>query len=569
MIDIKKQNPATKNQIQNNKPSIIKNSNIITGVFANSVNGGMIKPICYKYVMAGEKHMEYRLRVNIKMLTPKTPVLQALKATFKAYFVPNSRVWENAEKFISQKGGASEVKIKKIPNFEGVPISPIRQVNSEEDIIAPITDTDLWRDSWFSTYIPRYQTGATAFDGSNVTRNLPRTTALTLRGFKAIYNDYERNKEYDEPFAENKSDTITSQDRIFNDIGGTLNTEQLSKLMVRGKRQNSYYTDYRTELLGFDGTEPILSGTNDLMELTEWEKLISEARSQAENAQLNDWDIISKIRGSKPLTEGKVQLLGTKTIPLNYQSVEQTVNNLNGNIEEENQVLGTQGAYSYTEVDLPLYQMHEFKEEGYIHVIMQVTSDTVFETAFDRTNLNVNWDDIYRPDLKDLKNDVLFEIEKCGTRIKNANDLEKVTGFKRKFSEYFKAPDSISGDLCTRGYYITQKEEDEYGFAVHNINNEGTMTNSQRSFQFFETDDKETARFQKKHIWQDYTDILINKNQAVMQEEEYIEDPNNPNQHFIRVKGDNQIFFYGKQVIIANLPIDESIKNNFTKWGEK
>ena len=93
-----------------------------------------------------------------------------------------------------------------------------------------------------------------------------------------------------------------------------------------------------------------------------------------------------------------------------------------------------QGAYSYTEIDIPLYQMVEFIEEGYVHITMQVTADTVFETGFERTGLNVGAMDIYRPDLKDLKNDVLYNIEKDGIRETNTTNI---TGFKRKFSEYF------------------------------------------------------------------------------------------------------------------------------------
>ena len=115
MLNIKEQTPAQKNQIQNEKPNIFKSANVLQGYFSNSCNGGMIKPIAYAPVMAGTKHLEYRIKACIRMQTPKTPVFQKLKANFKAFFVPNSRVWDDAEKFLSQKGGATEVKIKTIP----------------------------------------------------------------------------------------------------------------------------------------------------------------------------------------------------------------------------------------------------------------------------------------------------------------------------------------------------------------------------------------------------------------------------------------------------------------------
>ena len=96
---ISEQKPASKNQISNNKPSVFKNANFMEGYFANSCNGGMLRPITYKKVMAGEKIYDYSLKIRISMLTPKTPVYQRLKAVVKCFFVPDSRVWKNSEKF--------------------------------------------------------------------------------------------------------------------------------------------------------------------------------------------------------------------------------------------------------------------------------------------------------------------------------------------------------------------------------------------------------------------------------------------------------------------------------------
>lgn len=554
---INEQSPATKNQITNKKPSIIKNANVLQGYFANSINGGHIKPITYKYVMAGEKHMEYRLQASIKMLTPLTPCYQRLKAVFKAYFVPNSRVWNNAEKFLSQKGGSTETKIKKIPNLGGKKIPKIQTGNQTNTIDIEIFDTDFWRDSWANCYIPKYLTGYVAATGNET---LPEYSVLPFRGFKAIYNDFERNKEYDNTLYEYKGDTVSQAE--VEDIFKT-DEHNIENYIIRGKRQNSYYTDYRTELLGEETTEPNGSANGAMIDLTEWEKRVAELRSQAENAQANDWDIIAKIRGSKKLTEGKVQLLGTKTVGLNYQAITQNAYNTNTGIKEEFQTMGTQGAYSYTEVDIPLYQMVEFNEEGYIHIIMQVTADTVFETGFERTGLNVNYDDIYRPDLKDLKHDVLYQIEKDGSRSIKDN-LKAVDGFKRKFSEYFKLPQPIGGDMTTGGAYET-KFTDMYTISG---TQEGTRIEPNRTFQFFEIDDRYTNQYAKKQIWKDYTDLLINKNMAIRQEEEKIAGMGGT-YDIIRVKGQNQIFFVGMASCVCELPIDENIRKNYTKWGEK
>lgn len=559
------QSPATKNQISNVKPDVIKNANILTGYLANSTNGGILKPIAYVPVMAGTKILDYRLRMNLRLITPKTPAYQKLKATFKCYFVPNSRVWTNAEKFTAQKGGATEIKIAEEPNFGGK-ILEFTLSQTENPVFRVITDTDIWRDSWISTYLPRYQTGAS---DNTIYVELPKVSALPARGFKAIYNDYERNKEYDIELQEFKDDTVSQAEyktimpSMTSLDDNVVSQSYYKRHNIRGKRQNSYYTDYRTELLGqeleFESGVPT---ENQVLNYNETQKLIAEARSQAENAQLNDWDIIAKIRGSRKLTQGKVQLLGTKTVGLNYVPVTQDTYNTNTDIEKDFQELGQQGAFSYTEIDISMCNTTEIIEEGYLHIIMQVSADTVFETGFERTQLNVKWSDKYRPDLKDLKEDVLYEIEKSGTRINSAEDLTKITGFKRKFNEYFKLPNCLNGDCLTAGYYIT----DNSGSLIVLDDDENlSRTIPKRSFQFFEQDDKETNNFLPKNIWQDYTDVLINENQATTQE---IESKTTNGINGIRIKGDNQIFFIGAHALIADLPIDENIKNNYTKWGE-
>ena len=555
---IQEQKPATKNQISNNKPSVFKNANFMEGYFANSCNGGMLRPIAYKKVMAGEKIYDYSMRIRISMLTPKTPVYQRLKANFKCFFVPDSRVWKNSEKFYSQRGGATEVKIKEIPNLGGKNVYTwLSDDDSSKSII--YTDTEYFRNSWVSCYIPKYQTGSVF---SEVYRTLPKYNVLPLRGFVAIYNDFLRNKEYDTALTEYNTDEVSGFEAglYFPDkvdaFGGTF----LGYNLLRGRRQNSYYTDYRTELLGDDVSAPS-DALENVVSLTEWQKQVAELRSQAENAQLNDWDIISKIRGSKPLTEGKVNLLGQREIGLNYKAISQDTYNVNENISEDFQVLGQQGAYSYTEADITLFQMQEFKEEGFLHVVMQVSADTVFETGFERTLLNVGAFDNFRPDLVDLKNDVLYDIEKSGTRIGSADDLTAVTGFKRKYSEYFKLPNCIAGDMTTGGYYATDYD-DTSGNAILTF---ATRYQSKRSYQFFEIDDREQADFKPKNIWQDYTDFLINKNQAIMQSENsrsvgsYV---------YSWISGQHQIFFVGVHACVADLPMDEKIKSNYTKWGE-
>lgn len=572
MNDKNQNKPFTTNQIENNKNAIPRTVNVLSGWIANSMNGGHNRTIHFKKIMAGEKHREYRLKLNIKMLTPKTPTYQQLKATIRTYFVPNSRIWENAEKYTAQKGGSTETKINEIPNIGDINI-PILKTSENESKWTIISNTTTWRDSFIASYIPRIGKLNEIITENYIPPTeikFPKISVLPLRGRIAIYNDFERNKEYDEEIQEYKEDTVTTNE-IRNYLPSNIGTsttgipeteyQKIEKYTMRAKKENSYYSDYRTELQGFESESPTENGqlennTTSLITWAAWESKIAESRSQAENAQMNDWDVIAKIRGSKKLTEGKVQLIGQNTFNLNYATITQNAYNTNSNIEPEFQVLGQQGAYSYTEVDIPLYAAMEFVEEGYIHVIMTVSADTVYENGVDRNDLNITPLDEYRPDMLNDKKDILYKIEMGTEHIENIEQYTEAIGFKRRYNEYFKLRNTIAGDMTTNDYY---------GY-INQSTYQPSKIITQKTFQFFDNNPEKiilpNSEIIEKKIWKDYTDFHINKNQAIQNEVVKYSD----NNYFIN--GHNQIFLVGLATCVAELPIDGSIAENYTKWGE-
>lgn len=558
MQDIQGQKPYTVDQVSNDKPNAPRTMSVLSGYIGNSMNGGHNKVIAYKQVMAGEKHLAYRLKANFQMLTPLTPTYQNLKMTIRTYFVPNSRVWTSAEKFTAQKGGSAEVKITEIPNLGGKTIGSIEMENGK---FVALSDTQIWRDSFISSYIPRMGWGNATENDRDLT--LPKVSVLPIRGRVAIYNDMERNKEYDAEQLEFKSDTVSDKEWLSYQPA----TNMITYFTMRAKRENSYYTDYRTEIQGFEDTLPSVNEDNSYITWAAWESKIAEARSQAENAQANDWEIISKIRGSRILTEGKVQKIGQKTFRLNYSAITQNTYNTNENIDEQFRVMGKQGAYSYTEIDIPLYEGVEFVEEGYIHVIATVSADSVFEGAFDRLELNVGALDQYRPDMEGDKQDVLYTLE-MGTESVNPENFSDAIGFKRKYSEYFKLPNIIGGDMTSAPYYQQKIDSTTKSISSSTTENMPMLTNS--TFQFFEQsnfaiiEDDGTVFY--KDTWKDYTDILINKNQAI--KNPLYKGITNAGIGSTEVAGQNQIFFVGVCSCIAELPINSEISKNYTTWGE-
>lgn len=655
-----KQKPFSNYNLKNKKTPVPRTPVQLTGYLANSFNGGHNKTIAYKQVFAGERHKEYKVRLNMKMLTPLTPTYQALKCTIRAYFVPNSRVWDNAEAFQAQNPSNANTP-KCYPNLSTVSIPFLG--SSDEGITYPITNTQIWRDLFISSYVPRLfsiDTKEDTHQNIGTTKSdqpyFPKINALPLRGRVAIFNDYERNKEYQTEIEEYKNDEVTYEElqnylpidpstgeidpnKWF--VGGESSNSDfasprnLDYYQMRAKKDDSYYTDYRTNVGGFDTgftnanyymIELENADSVDNIEVynkanaarmsiftwNEWENKIAEARSQAENANLTDWQIIAKIRGSKLLTEGKVQLIGQKTFNLNNKAVTQTSNNNADGVDPMYKSMGTQGAYSYTEIEVPVYSGMEFNEDGFVHIIATVSADTVYESGIDATLLNVEWDEQYRPDAKEQKTGVLRYLE-MGTDLHwNGRDnryiflggnerddkasysaASKIIGYKRRFNEYFKLPNCIGGDMTTNDWLCAQTAKGDSKYAYSTFANDTIFTDdpmpvskTQKTFQFFENSpDSENMQYvlpvnaetwiglppsnsQKwigKKIWYDYTDLQINANQAV---ENPIVITNGADSCNIYVSGQNQIFFVGVASCDAILPINWEVKENATDWGE-
>ena len=151
------------------------------------------------------------------------------------------------------------------------------------------------------------------------------------------------------------------------------------------------------------------------------------------------------------------------------------------------------------------------------------------------------------------------------------DDWSKAYGFKRKFSEYFKLENNINGDitnLYTFDYPLNEDNLTTVSLAEITIQPQNTYT-------FFEeTKDITNIKFdnigsyiyQQKMPWKDYSDLQVNKNQAVPNEVAILYNNNRYSEFCIT--GNNQLVYIGKIISIDIIPIDDEIKNDFTKWGE-
>lgn len=574
------QKPYSNNQVKNDKPSVpMSRGNILTGHFQGSMNGGHNKTQTYFYVMANQYIDKLMLQEKIRLLTPFTPPYMKLFCTFRVYNVPHSAVWKDYEEFFGQKGGTSIEKIKEIPNLGGQNIPTIR-IGANPQGSALYTDTAAWRDHIFSPYLPR--TGDGKIYNSDIEIKFPKVSILGMRGRIKIYNMFERNKEFDEELLVYDDDNILD---VYNHISNLKNQIEVEKYLGRAKNNNNYYSDFRTELQGLEASYPPADMSAD-MSLENWmanfENLIAESRSEAENANLNENELIAKLRGSQLLTEGRVTKIAEKTIPLNYSSITQT--NYNNIANEKAQATGTQGAYSYTEVNIPILEKIKFKEDGIVHIIATVWAEKIYESSYDRMDLNVNALDLYRPDMLEAKKDIMYRAEIDNTILlddkNNTKDYYQTLGFKRKYNEYFKLRNTIFGDLTSNPYYnYDDKKEgelkyDAIKFDQIDINNI-ILTNNTYQFNLIggmTNYDADSNNYMSLNYWQDYTDILINKNLAYKEpvyngpDTDAAGDDNG--KYYIIITGQNQIDFVGNLTMLCDLPVDDSIRTNWTEWGE-
>lgn len=567
------QSPATVNQISQEKPRIERSFATLQGELGGSFNAGHHRTVAWFRLMPGQRVKEYKHNLKLKLLTPLSPAYQPLYCVADSFFVPDNRVYENSEEFVAQNGGSTKVKIAKKPTLAGKKI-PLVNGRDQGEYIS-LTETTAWRDTFISSYIPRvgYNEIYTEDIASawNYELTMPDYDATLLRGKIAIWNDHRRNKQYEAARREYKGQEVSDQEwqeYLSTDfIGYATNS-------MRARRNNSYYMDYRLEAQGFETDLPeLFNNAPDAKSLVSWamiEAMTAEVRAQSENAEKNTWEVLHELYGTaRKLSEGKTQHIGHFVFPLNYASVTQNAYSVGNETAPKYQVMGQQGAYSYTEIEIPCFAGYEAIEGGWVHVELTVSAATVFERAFERTAMNVKWDDEFRPDLKNQKLDTLNFLE-VETSI-GANGLiggeNRALGFKRKWSEYYKLPTVVYGDMTTADIWQAEFTDQQIGL-------DGTQIITQSTHQFYEEnaigiktlngDNQEDVIWKKYYL--DYSDLLVNKNQAILNEISKIE-IGEGFEEFV-IKGQNQIFYQGTHTLVTDLPMPEDIKSNFSKWGE-
>ena len=169
----------------------------------------MVYPVMFKEVLAGEYIKSWDINMLTRIITPLVPTLDKIYITARAYFVPLTAIWNSAERIMSGKAEIGQID------------------GSNHDF--PITDvlgTTTSNEKYKFTLASRYGIPNKASD--------TKVNMFLYRGYRKIWNDYLRNKEYTAKDIEWKDDVVTQAEKdALNPNPGTTDTVKPNAYYIR------------------------------------------------------------------------------------------------------------------------------------------------------------------------------------------------------------------------------------------------------------------------------------------------------------------------------------------------
>jgi len=419
-------------QIKGQSEGVIRNDNLDQHVKSNSqkvsvelesgksaitMQGGSLVPIMYKEVLAGEYIEEWNINNLTRILTPKVPTMDKVFVNVQAYFVPHTRVWAGAERALANKTDA-DTKINSLPTMS---------------IPATASQYSMFRFTLLSRYgIPNHAGALTI-------------NPLLLRGYRAIYNDFIRNKEYqakltewneNTPTATETNHAIVYQANSINLIAG-VNISN-AYIPLQGQARKNYLTNVRK-------ANPMENSTQDEREdislHLDWQNRFKDEKQKLVNATKNDWDIIAEMGGTAPVRNDRVEFLGELDYELNFQQVSQTAPEINSSSP-----LGTTGSFSFTRADGTLFSHKKFLQHGFIHVLVSLNVEKLYEESIAKEFIKTSINDIYRPALAKKEIQMLNGKEVAS----NTSTPQSGVAFQPAWAEYKRLPNLVAGEMRSK-----------------------------------------------------------------------------------------------------------------------
>lgn len=390
-------------------------------VSAITMQGGLLYPIGYKEVLAGEYIRNVKIQNLTRMLTPLVPTLDKVFIKIDAWFVPLTRIWESAEKKLAGKNDKYNMQTNQDGSLEKLPTTTINGIQTE---FKP----------FMYTLAHRY---GIPFRTNHITLN-----PFLYRGYRAIVNDFIINKDYELPKTEWKGDGVSEEEKKAIDGYGVGNGIFYDNAYVLEPVQTrkGYLTNIKSKLSA--DMDP-LATTGEGAQIgphLDWQARYNDAKQRQNNANKNDWEIIAEMGGTQPIHYNQVEHLGSIEYQLNYQQITQSAPTI-----DNSSPLGTTGSFSYTKADGTLFSHKEFKQHGHIHFTINLQIDKRYERSINKELLKSSVEDIYRPGLADKEIQLLQSQEVIAGTIASPEPV----AYQPAWSEYKRLPSLTTGEMQT------------------------------------------------------------------------------------------------------------------------
>lgn len=418
---------STNTQIRGNEPIIINDNlqqhvhstsekttiTLESGKNTTTLNPGYMIPIMFKEVLAGEYIKEWNIDNLTRLITPLVPTLDRSYINIQAYFVPNTRVWKEAEKALAGKDNT----ITSIPNIL---------------IQSGYTQYSTFNRTVISRYGIPYKAGNT------------KINVLLPRGYRAITNDYIINKDYGIKKTEwNESTPTTAEENaikcfIHQSITPMDANASNHYLLEKSQTRKGYLTNIKKNIAANMTT---IDSSATISEHLDWQTRFQDAKQRQDNINKNDWDIIAEMGGTQPVKTDRVEFLGQVDYELNFQQITQTTPEI-----DNSSPLGTTGSFSFTKAQGTLFSHKKFLQHGFIHILLSVGIDNYTENGTPKELLKTKIDDIYRPGLAKKEVQLLMEQEIYNTPYTSGGSV----AYQPAWAEYKRLPSFVSGQMQTQ-----------------------------------------------------------------------------------------------------------------------
>lgn len=449
------------------------------GKSVGTLNGGYLQPIMFRVINAGEKILKWDLKHQLRILSPRVPILDETSLVFRAMFVPMTFIVADYDQKRANKDSIDNA----LPGVAAfLPSFNVSQTVSSA-LGVTYQNTYAWKHKVASVYVPNGATTNRPFSG------------LPVRAYHAARDAFCRAKNYQPArakytqvdgsiggmgseaeiyairgqFDSNGMPILTGgygeiqKDlaplTMYNDINirpqapvalyttASVRNQAADQMQVSGDvAVNQTLADQPYQ--SFDSSASGLMYRQNIMH-ADWQTEVAEYRRRVLDSDKNDWDIIAELGGTTAVTTDRPVYLGDKVINVNYQQVTGTAPGTDSHGIETR--LGTPGAYSVTIGGDTLFSHKEFKQDGILVITATISCPPSYQYGCHRQFLLRRTNDLYNPELANQNIDPKLREEiTCLDNTANA-----VQGFKKKYSEFDELPDLFYGDVRSNSLVTT------------------------------------------------------------------------------------------------------------------